>query len=122
MLAALSFGGGEFNPFQVLVYGLTFGGMGFNVYFLYRWFQALAHGGRKGTTLLIGAAWLVVSGIVSVITFGLAFASCAGGCISAGAGPADWLLMLSTWGIGVGFKRLLDWVHPGEATVVGPTH
>lgn len=112
---ALAFGGGELNPLQVLVFGLAVGGMGYNVYFLYRWFRALARGGRKGTTVLIGAAWLIVSGVVSVITIALGFASCAGGCGGGGTGLADWLFMLATWGIGVGFKRLLDKVHPGGA-------
>lgn len=99
---AASFGGGEVNPFQVLVSGLAVGGMGFNVYFLYRWFRALARGGRKRTILLIGAAWLIASGVVSVITLALGFASCAGGCGGGGPVLADWVFMLSTWGIGVG--------------------
>jgi hypothetical protein len=119
---AASFGGGEVNPFQVLVSGLAVGGMGFNVYFLYRWFWALARGGRKGTTLLMGAAWLIASGVVSVITFALGFASCAGGCGGSGPGLAGWVFMLATWGIGLGFKRWLDWVHPGGATMERPTH
>jgi hypothetical protein len=54
LLAAHAFGGGQVNPFQILVLALAFGGMGFNLYFLYRWSQALARGGRKGTILLIG--------------------------------------------------------------------
>jgi hypothetical protein len=119
---ALSFGGGELNPVQVLVFCLAVGGIGFNVYFLYRWIRALASGGRKGITLLIGAVWLIASVAVSVITFALGFASCAGGCSSGGAGLADWLFMLATWGIGVGFKRWLDKVHPGAATTAVPMH
>jgi len=71
---AQSFGGGELHPLQVLVFGLAVGGMGYNVYFLYRWFRAMARGGRKGTTLLIGAVWLIGSGVVSVITMALGFA------------------------------------------------
>ena len=55
-MLALAFGGGELNPLQVLVFGLAVGGMGYNVYFLYRWFRALARGGRKGVTLVVEAA------------------------------------------------------------------
>jgi hypothetical protein len=73
---AASFGGGEVNPFQVLVSGLAVGGMGFNV----------------------------------------------GGCGGSGPGLAGWVFMLATWGIGLGFKRWLDRVHPGGATVERPTH
>ena len=106
---AASFGGGQINPFQVLVSALAFGGIGFNVYLLYRWFSAVARGGRKGTLLLMGAAWLMASGVVSVITFALGFASCAGGCAGGGApGLAGWVFMLATWAIGLGFRWWLD--------------
>lgn len=108
---ALSVGGGQLNPLQVLVSGLAVAGMAFNVYFLYCWLRALMRGGRKGTTVLMGAAWLIASGVVSLITLVLGFASCAGGCGAGGPGLAGWLFMLSTWGIGVGFKRWLDRVH-----------
>ena len=92
--------------------------MAFNIYFLYRWFRALVSGGRKAITLLIGAAWLIVSGVVSVITLALGFASCAGGCSGGGTGLADWLFTLSTWGIGMGFKWWLHRVHACGATEV----
>jgi hypothetical protein len=108
VLAALTFGGGQVNPLQILVSALAFGGMGFNIYFLYRWFRALVRGGRKRTILLIGGAWLVVSGSVLFIAALIGFGGCAGGCTSGGPGLAGLVFMLATWGIGVAFKRWLD--------------
>jgi hypothetical protein len=113
-MLALSFGGGELNPLQVLVFGLAIAGAAFNVYFLYRWFRVLASGDRKAITLMIGAAWLIVSGVATVITSALGFASCAGGCSGGGTGLAGWLFVFSAWGIGVGFKGWLDRVHPRQ--------
>ena len=116
VLAALTSGSLKHNPLKVLMYGIAFSGMGYNGYFLYRWTEALASAQRKGTTLLIGAVWLLVSAVVSFVGFDIAFANCAGGCTGGGVRPADWLFMLSTWGIGVGFKRWLD-----LAQLDGPT-
>jgi hypothetical protein len=112
VLMALTFGNGEFNSLQVLVSGGAVIAMGCNVYFLYRWLLALASGERKRATWLLGAAWLVIFALVSIVGAVIGFASCAGGCSNDGAQSTDMLFMLVIGAIGVGFVGWLDKVNP----------
>ncbi len=116
VLAATTFGSAQHSPSQALVYCVASGRMACNVYFLCCWTETLASGRRNETTLLIGGVWLLVLGVVFFVGLTLALATCSGGCFAGGIRPPDWLAMLSTWGIGLGFKAWLDAAHPGGSS------
>lgn len=112
VLMAVTFGNGEYNSLQVLVFGAAVVAMGCNVYFLYRWLLALAKGQRRRATWLLGAVWFVIFAAVSLVGAVIGFASCAGGCSDGGVRSTDMLFVLAIGTIGVGFVWRLDKVNP----------
>jgi len=109
----VSLGNGYTHPLQFVLGILGATAVGFNLYFLFKVLRALGVYSRKLTTLFIGAAWLAVNALLSVVEFAYGFAECAGGCAFRPPSPADWLLVLATFVVGLGFNLLLSRVHSG---------
>jgi hypothetical protein len=113
VMLIISLGNGYTHPLQFVFGILAAAAVGFNIYFLFKILRALGVYSRKLTTVFIGAAWLAVYALLSVVEFVYGFAECAGGCASRPPSLADWLLVLATFVVGLGFNLLLSRVHSG---------
>jgi hypothetical protein len=111
VMLIISLGNGYTHTLQFVFSILAAAAVGVNLYFLFKVLRALGLYSRKLTTLFISAAWLAVYAFLSVVEFAQGFAECAGGCASRPPSPADWLLVLATFVVGLGFNLLLSRVH-----------
>ena len=102
---------GRASPLRYLLDALGLVGIGFNFYFVFNFFRAVGRYERKGSTLMIGALWLVVFVVVMAIVAVLGFAEGAGGVGYGSPSAAAWLGAVATWGVGVGFNSLLFKAH-----------
>jgi hypothetical protein len=113
-LLIASLGTGAASPSMYLVNALSCVAVGINVYFLGKFLRALGWYRRKLATLLVGAGWLLLWSGLSVLMLANGLAECAGGCGYRSASLTDWLFMLGVAGLGLGFDRLLTYIHADE--------
>lgn len=97
-----------------LVNMLGFIAAGINLYFLGKFLRALGWYGRKLATLLVGAGWLLVWACFSVLALAHGLSECSGGCGVRSPELLDWVFVLAMAGVGLGFSRLLSFIHSGD--------